>query len=126
MNKLVLLHEPDRVRYNLPDEVEWEPGFFGRKAVAELKRQTGYTLDRISAGLRGIPKIQPDGSEVIERDDVAAVAFAWLILWDRGHQIPWADFDVRGGIDYGYGDEVEDEGKAPEPDTSNSTTPIQD
>ena len=103
MTKLVLLYEPDRARYNLPEEVEYEPGLFGRKSVAELKAQTGYTLDSIAALLRGIPRLQPDGSEVIERDDLAAIAFAWLILWDSGHKIPWVDFDLRGGLDFSFG-----------------------
>lgn len=123
MTKLALLLESDRVRYNLPEEVEYESGLYGRKSVAELKTQAGYTLDRISAGLQGIPRIQPDGSEVIDRDAVAGVALAWMILWDRGFKIPWADFDIRGGIDFAHGEqEDEEEGKAPDPDTSNTTT----
>lgn len=126
MTKLALLLEADRARYNLPEEVEYESGLYGRKSVAELKAQTGYTLDRISAGLQGIVKIQADGSEVIERDGVAAVALAWLILWDNGHKIPWPAFDVRGTIDFAQGetDETEDgeEGKAQDPDTSSTTT----
>jgi len=125
MTRLALLHEPDRTRYNLPEEIEYTPGLFGRKSVAELKTQTGYTLERIAAGLQGIPRIQPDGSEIIERDGVAAVAYVWLILWDNGHKIPWVDFDVRGGIDYAVGESGdEEEGKAP--DTSITTTEIPD
>lgn len=121
MTTLALLYEPDRARYGLPAEIEYERGMFGRKSVAELKSQTGYTLERISAGLQGFPKLQPDGSEVIERDGVAALAWAWLILWDNGHKIPWADFDLRGGIDFAHGEqEDEEEGKAP--DTSSTTT----
>lgn len=123
MAKLALLYEPDRTRYNLPDEVEYENGMYGRKSVAELKKQTGYTLDRIGAGVTGIPKIQEDGSEVIERDDIAVLAFVWLILWDAGHKIPWSDFDLRGGVNFAAGEEVDEEpGKASDPDTSNTTT----
>ena len=123
MTKLVLLYEPDRARYNLPDEIEYESGMYGRKSVAELKTQTGYTLDRIAAGLRGIIKVQPDGTEVTERDDLAVVAFVWLVLWDAGHKIPWTDFDLRGGIDLNAdGSEDEEKGKAEDPDTSSTTT----
>lgn len=123
MTKLVLLYEPDRARYNLPDEIEYESGMYGRKSVAELKAQTGYTLERISAGLQGIPRVQPDGTEIIERDGIAAVALAWLILWDAGHKIPWGDFDVRGGLDFAHGEqEDEEQGKAEVPDTSSTTT----
>ncbi len=122
MTKLVL-DPADRKRYDLPDEIEYERGMFGRKSIAELKRQTGYTLDRLSAGLRGILKAQPDGTEILERDDVAAVAFVWLVLFDNGHRISWNDFDLRGSIDFSADDpEDEEQGKAPDPDTSNTTT----
>ncbi len=122
MTKLVLA-EVDRVRYDLPDEIEYMAGLFGRKSVAEMKTQTGYTFDRISAGLKGFPKLQPDGTEVLEVDGVAAVAYAWLILWDCGRKIPWADFDLRGSIDFAAGEtEDEEEGKAQDPDTSSTTT----
>lgn len=123
MPYFLLLSEMDRSRYDLPAEIEYTPGRYGRKAVAELKRQTGYTLDRIQAGLDGIPKLQPDGTEVVEKDDVAFVAYAWLLAWDAGHKIPWDDFDLRGPIQSRSDeDEVEDEGKVPDPATSSTTT----
>jgi hypothetical protein len=115
---ILVLSEYDQQRYSVPAQVEYESGMFGRKAVAELKSQTGYTLARISAGANGIPRMV-DGVEVIERDDVALVAFAWVILRDAGHKIPWDEFDLHGPVDFAYGEEDEEEGKA---DTSNTTT----
>ena len=124
---ILALSDSDQQRYGVPAEIEYEPGMQGRKAVAELKAQTGYTLDRIRAGTQGIIRVQPDGSEVIERDDVAAVAYAWMLLWDAGHKIPWDDFDLHGSVNFAAGEtEDEEEGKAPDPDMSNSTTTTSD
>ena len=122
---ILALSEHDQKRYDVPAEIEYQPGLQGRKAVAELKAQTGYTLERIRAGTQGIIRVQPDGSEVVERDDVAAVAFAWLILWDAGHKIQWDDFDLHGAVDFAAGEtEDEEEGKAS--DTSSTTTETSD
>jgi hypothetical protein len=121
VTKLVLA-EVDRARYELPDELEYIPGQWGFKIVDKVEKATGLTLDRIFAGMRGIPVVT-DGVEELKVDRVAIVAFAWLVVLDCGYPISWDDFDLHGVFSIAT-DEPEDEaeGKAPDPATSSTTT----
>lgn len=121
MTKLVLA-EIDRARYDLPAELEYIPGQWGFKIVDKVEKTTGRTLERIFAGMRGIPVIT-DGVETVKVDRIAIVAFAWLIVLDLGHPIAWDDFDLRGVYSIVTDEQADEaEGKAPDPDTSNTTT----
>jgi hypothetical protein len=122
----LILSEVDRAKYDLPAEVEYVSGQWGFKAVAAMEKVSGYTYDRVLAGLRGIIAHDEDGAEYRKFDLLAWVAFAWMILWDAGHRIPWDDFDLHAVPDLISDEEPEPEGKAPDPDTSSATTTIPD
>lgn len=121
MTKLIL-SEVDRARYGLPSEVEYTSGQWGFKSVAAMEKASGYTFDRVVAGLRGLLTHDENGAEYTRYDLLSWVAFAWLILYDAGHRIPWDDFDLHEIPGLISDEEPETEGKAPDPDTSNTTT----
>lgn len=121
---MLRLAEADRTRLDIHEDVEFTPGQWSLRSVGQLRKQTGYSMERLDAGMDGFPVVLPGGKEVVEKDYEAYAAYFWLILWNAGHRIPWAEFDLIG-IPRILSDVDEvDEGKAPESDTSNTTTDI--
>jgi hypothetical protein len=141
--------ETDRKRYNLPEQIDFKPGEFGLKAVKQLERQTGFSIDHLQAAIEGVPVLDEHGQQVYEpvedvdgnpvldeagnptveekvyQDPEAMAALAWLILWSNGHRIPWEEFDVVPmGMKLSFLEDGEVEGKAEatEADTSSTTT----
>jgi hypothetical protein len=118
----LILSEVDRARYDLPAEVEYTPGQWGFKSVAAMEKATGWTFERVVAGMQGLLARDENGTEYLKIDLVAFVAFAWMILRDAGHRIDWDEFDLRGHPHFIADDAPEPEGKAPDLDGSNTTT----
>jgi hypothetical protein len=120
---MAILHlaEVDQERLGIHEDVDFTPGQWSLRTVGQLRKQTGYSMERLDAGMDGFPVLLPSGAEVIERDYEAWAAYFWLILWDAGHRIPWTDFDLRT-IPQIISDEVSDEGKAEPSDTPSTPT----
>lgn len=140
--------ETDRERYNLPEQINFKSGEFGLKAVKQLEKQTGYTIEQIQAGLEGQPVLDEHGQQVYEQaegddgellfteagepvmeektrqDPEILAALVWLILWSNGHRIQWEEFDVIAiGMVLSFLEDGEVEGKEEAtPDTSSTTT----
>lgn len=121
---MLRLAEADRKRLDINEDIEFVPGQWSLRSVGQLRKQTGYSMDRLDAGIDGFPVTLPNGAEVIEKDYEAYAAYFWLILWNAGHRIPWADFDLHGIPHILSDDDEVDEGKAPESDTPSTQTDI--
>lgn len=120
------LAEIDQKRWGVNGRVEFSFQEIGMRSVAALKKQTGYSLEEATVmAFDGKIVVQADGSEKVEKDPDALAALVWLVLYANGHRIPWDEFDPvpRGlKLDFSHDGEVEDAGKAPVTDGSNTTT----
>ncbi len=109
------LSEEDASRYGCDPEVEFdESRLTGREAIA-LKKQTGWSLERIGQAMVGDRVVDSDGGQVWQLDEhgdpeldeagqkvplraidpEALLVMAWLAVRRSVGDVPWRDFDIN-------------------------------